>query len=60
MKIKDLTTGLYFIAEVINFGSMDNNRLKYKTMDGRELYWTAECSEIVLKIEQRYDKPSLV
>ncbi len=47
--------GRYIVAEVIEYGFLDNNRLTYKTIKGKEITSTAECSELILKVEDRAD-----
>ena len=54
VKIYDSFRKKWEIAEVVEYGFSDNNRLKYKLLLNEDIVnWTAECSEIVIKVEDR-------
>jgi hypothetical protein len=40
-------------AEVIGYGFLDNNSIRLKLEDGREVNWIAEHCEIITKVEDR-------
>ena len=41
------------IAEVIEYGFMDNNRVYVKLENGEETDWVAEWCEILIKVEDK-------
>lgn len=41
------------IAEVVEYGFMDNNRVYVQLEDGEKIKWTAEHCKIITKVEDK-------
>jgi hypothetical protein len=57
VKIKSYYSGKYMLAEVVGYGFMNNNALKYIILDDKDtvLQMTAEDSDILLRVEDRHE-----